>query len=61
MSRLARPNPVLAELNEQREQIAIELSLLAHSEQPDQAKLSALRQKLQSAEHRIAVYRPSEE
>ncbi|HEV2596474.1 MAG TPA: hypothetical protein VGU01_14880 [Sphingomicrobium sp.] len=60
MTRLTRPNPVLTEMNEQREQLAIELSLLAHSETPDHAELSALRRKLESAERRIAGYKPSE-
>lgn len=60
MSRLVRADPVLAEMNEQREQLAIELSLLANSEKPDLAEVSALRQKLQSAERRIAIYKPCE-
>lgn len=61
MSRLTRPNPKLTQMNEQREQLAIELSLLADSKEPDHAQLSALRQKLQSAERQIALYKPSEE
>ena len=60
MSRLVRADPVLAEMNEQREQLAIELSLLADSEHPDLAEVTALRRKLQSAERRIAVYKPCE-
>ena len=60
MSRLARSDAALDVLNGERDDIAIQISLLAHAETPDAAALTELRRKLDMIERRISNYRPDE-
>jgi hypothetical protein len=60
MSRLARSDAALDVLNEERDHIAIQISLLSHAETPDLAALTGLRRKLDAVERRIANYSPGE-
>jgi chaperonin cofactor prefoldin len=60
MNRLARPDATLDALNEEREHLAIQISLLDDSETPDQARLAALRDKLILQERRISKYKPGD-
>ena len=60
MSRLARSDAALDVLNEERDHIAIQISLLAHAETPDADALTRLRMKLDMVERRIANYSPGE-
>ena len=61
MSRLARTDAALDALNDEREHLAIQLSLAADSETPDPARMAALRDKLTMLERRISHYRPAED
>lgn len=49
-----RPDPALTALNEARDHLAIQVSLLANAEIPDPARLKVLRLKLEDAERKIA-------
>ena len=60
MSRLARSDAALDLLNEERDHIAIQISLLADAETPDLASLTDLRRKLDIIERRISNYSPGE-
>ncbi len=48
-----RPDPALTALNEARDHLAIQVSLLANAETPDPARLKDLRLKLEDAERKI--------
>jgi uncharacterized protein involved in exopolysaccharide biosynthesis len=58
--RLARTDAALDALHEERDHLAIQISLLNDSATPDPPRLSALRQQLKALEHRIAQYRPAD-
>lgn len=57
MSRIARTDAALDALNDQREHLAIQVSLLADAETPEPARLAALRERLMMLEWRISRYR----
>lgn len=56
--RLVRNDAGLNALNDERDHLAVQISLAANAEPPDPKRLSALRQKLAGLEARIANYRP---
>jgi hypothetical protein len=58
MNRLARTDATLNALNDERDHLAIQISLLADTDAPEPARLSALHRKLEMVEHRISHYRP---
>ena len=60
MSRLARTDTALDALNDEREHLAIQVSLLADAETPDPARLAAMRDRLMMLERRISNYRPAD-
>jgi hypothetical protein len=57
MTRIARPDAEFDALNDEREQLAIEISLAADCETPDAAQLGILRDRLTVVERRILNYR----
>jgi hypothetical protein len=57
MTRNARPDAAFDALNDEREQLAIQVSLAADSEMPDAAQLANLRDRLIIVERRISNYR----
>jgi len=57
MTRIARPDAAFDALNDEREQLAIQVSLAADFETPDAAQLAILRDKLMIVERRISNYR----
>lgn len=57
--RSVKTDAVLDALNDERDHLAIQISLAADSEGPDAMRLSALRQKLASLELKIQNYRPA--
>ena len=58
MGRLAKSDAALDVLNEERDHISIQISLLAHAETPDADALADLRRKLGIVERRISNYSP---
>lgn len=60
MHRLARTDATLSALNDERDHLAIQISLLDDSERPDRARLAALRDKLILQERRISYYKPAD-
>ena len=60
MNRLARPDAALDALNDEREHLAIQISLAADAEAPDAARLAAMRDRLTLLERRISHYRPAD-
>lgn len=60
MHRLARIDATLSALNDERDHLAIQISLQDDAETPDPARLAALRKRLTMLEHRISQYRPAE-
>lgn len=58
--RLARPDKTLNALNEERDHLAIQISLQDDAETPDPERLTALRKKLAELEHRILHYRAAD-
>jgi len=58
--RLPRTDEALNALNDERDHLAIQISLAADADAPDSMRLSALRQKLTSLELKIHNYRPAE-
>jgi len=60
MSRNSRPDSALDALNEEREDLAIQVSLLADAEFPEPERLAILRDKLLTVERRISNHRPAE-
>jgi hypothetical protein len=60
MHRIARPDPTLDEMNDERAHLAVQISLLAHADVPDPAALDALRLKMLNLERRISKHRPSD-
>ena len=60
MSRIARRDSVLDALNDEREHLAIQVSLLADAETPEPARLTAMRDRLTLLERRISNYRPTD-
>jgi len=60
MARNARTDPALDELNDQREHLAIQVSLLADAEIPEPERLAAMRDRLMMLERRISNYRPAD-
>jgi hypothetical protein len=60
MTRLARPHATLNTLNEERDHLAIQISLAADAETPDREQLAAMRDKLSMLERRISKCRPSD-
>ena len=60
MHRLARPDAALDALNDERDHLAIQVSLLADAETPDPARLAVLRDRLTMLERRINNYREAD-
>ena len=60
MTRLARSDTALDALNDERENIAIQVSLLADAEMPDPARLAFLRDRLMMLERRISNHKPAD-
>jgi hypothetical protein len=60
MHRVARPDPTLDKMRDERAHLAIQISLLANGEVPDPTALDALRLKLDNLERRISKHRPSD-
>ena len=58
--RLARPDATLDAMNDERDHLAIQISLLDDAETPNAARLAALRHSLIMLERRISQYRPAE-
>jgi hypothetical protein len=58
MSPIARRDSALDALNDEREHLAIQVSLLADAETPEPARLAAMRDRLTLLERRISNYRP---
>lgn len=58
MSRIVRTDATLQALNDERDHLAIQISLLDDAETPNAARLAALRNKLITLEQRISSYRP---
>ena len=58
--RVPRKDEALDALNDERDHLAIQLSLAADAEAPDSMRLSALRQRLTSLELKIHNYRPAD-
>ena len=56
--RLPRTDAALDALNDERDHLAIQVSLATDAEQPDSQRLAALRQKLAGIELKISNYRP---
>ncbi|MFL6760089.1 hypothetical protein [Sphingomonas sp.] len=54
MTRPARPHATLDTLNDERDHLAIQISLAADAETPDSAQLAVLRGKLNVLERRIS-------
>ena len=59
MNRLSRTDKELDALNEERDHVAIQISLLRESENPDAARLSTLELKLASLELSISRWKSS--
>jgi hypothetical protein len=60
MNRVSRPDPWLDRLNDDREQLAIQISLLADAETQNPARLEVLRIRLDSLERQISKHRPAD-
>jgi len=60
MSRIARTDAALDALNDEREHLAIQVSLLADAEIPEPERLAVLRDRLAMLERRISNYRPAD-
>ena len=61
MHRVARPDATLDAMNDERDHLAIQISLLDDAEAPNASRLAALRQTLIILERRISHYRPAED
>jgi hypothetical protein len=59
MNRIARPDPTLDEMNDERAHLAIQISLLADAAAPDLPRLDTLRLQIVNLERRISKHRPS--
>ena len=57
--RLPRTDHALDALNDERDHLAIQISLATDAETPDPMRLAALRQKMTNLEIRIQNYRPA--
>ena len=60
MNRVSRYDPALEALNDERDHLAIQISLLGDAEAPDPARLVAMRDRLVLLDRRISQHRPSE-
>ena len=60
MARTSRPDTALDALNEEREHLAIQVSLAADAESSDAARLAAMRDRLAMLERRISAYKPAD-
>jgi hypothetical protein len=60
MNRAVRTDAALDGLHEERDHIAIQISLLADAETPSPERVAALRRQLDAVEHRISRHRPAE-
>ena len=58
--RVPRKDEALDALNDERDHLAIQISLAAHADEPDSLRLSALRQRLTSLELKIHNHRPAD-
>jgi len=56
---LNKRDAALDAINDEREHLAIQISLLADSEEPDHRLLTSMRDKLALLERRISNYRPA--
>ena len=59
MNRLSRPDKELNALNEERDHVAIQISLLREADNPDSSLLTSLELKLASLELSISRWRSS--
>ena len=57
--RLPRSDAALDALNEERDHLAIQISLVDNAERPDPVRLAALRQALVLLERRISFHKPA--
>jgi hypothetical protein len=57
--RTPRKDEALDALNDERDHLAIQISLAADAEAPDSLRLAALRQKMNVLESRIQHHRPA--
>lgn len=60
MNRIARTDPTLDALSDERDHLAIQISLLDDALTPNAPRLAGLRDKLIVLERRISHYRPME-
>lgn len=60
MNRLTKTDATLDALNEERDHLAIQVSLQDYAETPEPDRLAALRKKLAMLEQRISNYRPAD-
>jgi hypothetical protein len=60
MNRGSRPDPALDALNDERDHLAIQISLLGDTEAPDPGLLVAMRDRLVILDRRISQYRPAD-
>jgi len=58
MHRVSKSDPALDALNDERDHLAIQISLLGDAEAPDPARLVAMRDRLLLLDRRISHYRP---
>jgi hypothetical protein len=58
MNKLPSFDPILGELNEERDHVSIQISLLNDAATPDLSRLNALKAKLAAVELSISRYRP---
>ena len=60
MHRVARPDASLDAMNDERDHLAIQISLLDDAQTPNAARLAALRHALIILERRISQYSPTD-
>jgi len=58
MNRVSKSDPALDALNDERDHLAIQISLLGDAEATDPARLVAMRDRLLLLDRRISHYRP---
>ena len=61
MHRVAHTDEALGRLRDERDHLAIQLSLAADAEASDWSRVDALERKLKAVERSITAYRPAEE
>ena len=59
MHRAVKPDETLERLGDERDQLAIQISLANDAENPDLGRVEALRRSLAEVERQIRAYRPA--